>query len=92
MTYLRDKIREELFYAAYGFKPEIWINYELNEDNTFKTFTLKFRWKGKDWILNEVYNGNTNMTDYCTVTSLEDHFKRFVDAELKLVELMKNGS
>jgi hypothetical protein len=32
------------------------------------------------------------MTDYCTVTSLEDHFKRFVDAEQKLVELMKNGN
>lgn len=92
MDYQRDKIREELFYASYGFKPEVSIKYELNEDSTFKTFTLKFRWRGEDRILEEVYNGHTNMTDYCTLTGVTDNFKRFVDAELKLVELMKNGN
>ncbi len=91
MNYQRDLVREELFNSSYQIKPTVHIKYEMNDDGTFKTFTLNFGHKDKSWILEEVYNGNTNMTDYCTLTGTEEKFKRFVDAELKLLELMKNG-
>jgi hypothetical protein len=91
MDYQRDLVREELFNSEYKIKPTIHIKYELNSDGTFKTFTLNFGYKDKGWILEEVYNGNTNMTDYCTLTGTTEMFKRFVDAELKLVELIKDG-
>ena len=87
----RDEIREELFHQAYGFKPKVYISFEMNDDKTFKTFMLRFNFKDKNWILTENYKGKTNMTDYCTLTGTDEQFKRFVDAEYKLVELMKDG-
>jgi hypothetical protein len=92
MDYKRDEVREDLFNASYKIKPEIHIKYELNTDGTFKTFTLNFKFRDKVWILEEVYKDNTNMTDYCTLTGTDEKFKRFVDAELKLLELMKDGN
>ena len=89
MNFKRDEVREELFNSSYHIKPIVYIKYEINPDGTFKTFTLLFQYKDKEWILNEVYKDNTNMTDFCTLG--EETFKRFVDAELKLVEYMKNG-
>ena len=88
----RDFARENLFISYYGLKPKVYINYELNPDNTFKTFTLKFTYKDKEYILTEYYKDNTNLTDYCTLTGIEDRFNRFVDAELKLVSIMKDGN
>lgn len=87
MDYKRDFVREDLFNSTYGIKPIIYIKYELNSDNTFKTFTLLFQHKDKEWVLEEVYKDNTNLTDFCTLK--DEKFKRFVDAELKLVSLMK---
>lgn len=92
MEYKRDEVREELFNSSYHIKPVVHIKYELNPDQTFKTFTLKFGFKDKEWILEEVYKDTTNMTDYCTLTGVDTQFKRFVEAELKLVEEMKNGN
>ena len=89
MEYKRDYIRDELFNSAYRIKPTVYIKYELNPDNTFKTFTLLFQYKDKEWVLEEVYKDNTNMTDFCTLTGTDEKFKRFVDAERKLVELMR---
>jgi hypothetical protein len=89
MEYQRDLVREDLFNSSYQVKPSVHIKYELNEDGTFKTFTLKFGYKDKEWILEEVYEGNTNMTDYCTLTGTDEKFKQFYKAELKLVDLMK---
>jgi hypothetical protein len=89
MDFVHDPAREELFNSSYNVKPSVHIKYEMNDDGTFKTFTLNFGHKDKCWILEEVYNGNTNMTDYCTLTGTDEKFKRFVDAELKVVELMK---
>lgn len=89
MEWKRDCVREELFNSSYGIKPTVYLKYELNPDNTFKTFTLLFKHKDKEWVLEEVYKDNTNMTDFCTLAG--ETFKRFVDAELRLVEIMKNG-
>ena len=91
MEYTHDPVREDLFNSSYQIKPSVYIKYELNDDGTFKTFTLNFGHKDKCWILEEVYKGLTNMTDYCTLTGTDEKFKRFVDAELKLVELIKDG-
>ena len=92
MEFKRDYVRDELFNSDYKIKPEVYIKYEINPDSTFKTFTVLFKHKDKQWILEEIYKGNTNKTDYCTLTGIEERFKRFVDAEKKLVELMKNGN
>ncbi len=96
MEYQRDEVREDLFNSSYGLKPEVNIKYELNEDQTFKTFTLKFNYKDEEWILNEVYKDNTNMSEYVTLTGVEEPFVNpngaFNDAEHKLVEMMKNGN
>lgn len=91
MEFTHDPAREELFNSSYKIKPSINIKYDVNPDGTFKTFTLKFVHKDKEWILEEVYKGVSNMTDYCTLTGLDDKFDKFYQAELKLVELMKNG-
>jgi hypothetical protein len=91
MEYTRDLVREELFKSEYKIKPTVHIKYEVNDDGTFKTFTLNFGHKDKCWILEEVYKENTNLTDYCTLTGTDERFKRFIDAELKLVELIKDG-
>ncbi len=91
MDFKRELIREELFNSDYGIKPTVYIKYEMNLDGTFKTFTLKFRYKDKEWILEEVYKGTTNMTDYCTLTGTGEKFDKFYLAELKLAELIKNG-
>jgi len=92
MNEQRDFVRGDLFKSAYGIKPKVFIKYELNPDGTFKTFILRFVYKDKEWTLTELYAGTTNMTDYCTLTGTDEKFKRFVDAELKLVEFMKNGN
>jgi hypothetical protein len=92
MEYKRDTAREGLFKSAYSVTPEIYIKYEMNDDGTFKTFTIKFKDKGREWILEEIYNGNSNLTDYCTLTGIDRKFDKFIDAELKLVELIKNGN
>jgi hypothetical protein len=68
----------------------VWIKYELNPDKTFKVFELKFKYKDKEWDLVEVYKDTTNMTDYVTLTGIEEQFKQFYKAELKLVDLMKD--
>ena len=91
MEYKRDTVRDELFNAEYRIKPTVYIKYEMNPDNTFKTFTLLFQYKDKEWVLKEVYKDNTNMTDYCTLTGTDEKFKRFVDAELKLVSFLKDA-
>jgi hypothetical protein len=88
MDFKRDEVREDLFNSSYNVKPEIWIKYELNPDQTFKTFELKFKHKDREWDLVEIYKDNTNMTDYCTLTG-EDNFDKFYKAELRLVDLMK---
>jgi len=89
MEYKLDPVRSDLFNSSYGIKPTVYIKYELNDDKTFKTFTLKFKHKDREWILNEVYKDRTNMTDYCTLTRIEDKFDKFYLAENKLVEMMK---
>ena len=89
MDFKRDQVREDLYNSTYRIKPTIHIKYEMNEDNTFKTFTLKFQYKDREWILEEIYKGNTNLTDYCTLTGVEETFTKFYLAELKLVDLMK---
>jgi hypothetical protein len=89
MEFKRDQVREDLYNSSYHIKPIVHIKYELNDDDTFKTFTLKFGYKDKEWILEEVYKGNTNLTDYCTLTGIEEKFDKFYLAELKLVDLMK---
>ena len=91
MEFTHDPTREDLFNSSYQIKPQVHIKYELNGDGTFKTFTLKFGHKDKEWILEEVYKGTTNMTDYCTLTGTKEIFDKFYLAELKLVELMKDG-
>jgi len=96
MEYKRDLVREDLFNSAYGVKPVVHIKYEMNDDKTFKSFTLKFEYKDKEWIMHEEYKDNTNMTDYVTLTGVEEKFVNpkgaFNDAEKKLVEMMKNGN
>ena len=87
----RDEVREELFREAYWIKPVIHIQYEMNKDQTFKTFFLKFNFDDREWILQEFYKDNTNMTDYCTLAGSDLQYKRFVDAELEMVKRMKNG-
>ena len=91
MNEKRDEIREELFKQAYGFKPEVYIYYEVNPDDTFKVCRLRFKYKDKEYILTEQYEGTTNLTAYCTVDGIDEKFKRFVDAEKKIVELFKDG-
>jgi hypothetical protein len=65
----------------------------LNNDNTFKTFVIKFKHKDKEWTLEEVYDGTSNLTKYCKVSGIEEVFNNpkgsFNDAEKKIVELMK---
>lgn len=92
MDWKPDLVRTDLFNSSYGIKPIVHIKYELNPDNTFKTFTLKFQFKDKEWILEEVYKDTTNMTDYCTLTGVDERFDKFYLAEKKLVEIMKNGN
>ncbi len=87
----RDLVREDLFNNAYKIKPEIYISYDLNDDNTFKIFALRFILNNKDWILTEYYDGNKNLTNFCTLTGIKETFKRFIDAEKRLVEIIKNG-
>jgi len=89
MDYKRDLVREDLFNSSYQIKPIVHIKYKINPDNTFKTFTLRFGHKDKEWILEEIYKGTTNMTDYCTLTGIDKTFDKFYKAELQLVELMK---
>jgi hypothetical protein len=89
MVWKRDLVREDLFNSSYEVKPEVWIKYELNPDKTFKVFELKFKYKDKEWDLVEVYKDTTNMTDYCTLTGIEEKFDKFYKAEFKLVDLMK---
>jgi len=95
MEFKRDVVREDLFNSSYGLKPTVHIKYEMNDDSTFKTFTLKFNYNDKEWILHEEYKDNTNLTDYVTLTGVEEPFRNqkgaFSDAEKKLVEMMKNG-
>lgn len=91
MEYKRDFVRDDLFNSSYHIKPTVYIKYEMNPDGTFKTFTLKFEYKNKEWILEEVYKDLTNMTDYCTLTGTDEKFDKFYKAELKLVELLKDA-
>jgi hypothetical protein len=89
MDWKRDLVREDLFNSSYQIKPEVWIKYEMNPDNTFKIFELKFKHKDREWDLVEVYKDTTNMTDYVTLTGTEEQFKQFYKAELKLVDFLK---
>jgi len=93
MEFTREPIREDLFYSAHYLKPVVYVGYELNTDNTFKTIVIKVNYKDKEWVLIEVYKGNTNLSDYVTLTGVEEPFRNprgaFNDAELRLVELMK---
>ena len=89
MNEIQDKAREDIFASTYGLRPRVYIYYELNDDKTYKIFRLRFNYKEKDYTLTEYYDGNSNLTDYCTLTGTDEKFDRFVDAEIKLVELMK---
>lgn len=89
MEYRRDIVREELFNSSYHIRPEIFIKYELNPDESFRNFTIQFKLGDRVWVLEENYKDSTNLTDYCTLTGVDEKFKRFVDAELKLFSLMK---
>lgn len=93
MNEKRDEVREDLFNQAYGMKPEVYIKYELNPDRTFKMFSIRFVWKDHSFYLVEHYKENTNMTDFCDVVEHPDYgsevYPRFVDAEKRIVELMK---
>lgn len=96
MIFNREPAREANFYTQYKLKPEIYLNYEANPDNTWKKITLKFLFHSKEWILTEYYQGTTNTTDLCTLTGTDEIFRNpkgaFNDAERKLVTFMKDGS
>lgn len=93
----RDEIRENMYHAEYGIKPEISLCYTLNPDDTFKEIVIKFKYKDKEYILDEYYEGTTNKTDVVKLIydGITESFRNprgaFNDAEKRLVELMKNG-
>jgi hypothetical protein len=89
MNEVRDMGRESLFNDAYGYKPVIYMYYELNPDKTFKIFRLRFVYKDNQYTLTEYYKDRTNTTDYCDLNG--ERFNRFVDAEIKVAEKIKNG-
>jgi hypothetical protein len=96
MDWKRDLVREDLFNSAHHMKPIIHVGYKTNDDGTFNTIVLKINYKDKEWILKEVYNGNTNLSEYVTLSSVEKKFINpkgaFNEAEHKLVELMREGT
>jgi len=95
MEFKRDFAREELFNSNYHIKPEVYVGYEVNPDNTFKEIILKLKYKDKEYILDEHYEGTTNMTDVVnliyeeTTETFKNNKGAFNDAEHRLVELMK---
>lgn len=89
MNEIRDQVREELFNSTYGFKPQIYIYYELNSDKTFHLFRLRFVYGETEVILTENYDGNTNMTANCQL-STQETFNKFIDAEQRVREIL-NG-
>ena len=99
MDFKRDLVREDMYVSNFKIKPEIYIKFETNPDYTFKTFTIKYKFKDKEWILKELYKDNTNLTESVSLImggeiDVVEFFNNpkgaFNDAEHKLVAIMKS--
>lgn len=92
-----DKARQYAFNAAYGIDCK--IRSESHFDETFNNtkFVIEFETPDQKYKLTEIYkDGNDNSTDYVLLeaekngASIKETLKRYIDAELSVVQLMKS--
>ncbi len=91
----RHEELEKEFKKRYGKDAAIFKTDDFNDDKTFKQITYRFESpQGKHFVITEVYKGNTNDTDYCLMCytrddrKFEHRFYRFLDAEVKVADLL----
>ena len=82
----RIKELEELFFAQYGIKPKIYKgDFVFNKDYTIKEYKVKIG----DYLLKEELAGNLTQRVILTYKDKREVFDRFIDAERKVVKLLK---
>jgi len=85
----RDLHRESCFKDEYGIEAQIHSQCWFNPDKTYDRVKIDFMINGKNYSLVEYMKGNA--TDYVfLLNGMEKlHFDKFIDAEKKLVEILK---
>jgi hypothetical protein len=90
----RDVYREACFKDAYGIPAKITVTNFLDSNGNWEMCIVSFNYKGLTFGLIEHFKGGAdNSTDFVILEKEgkeEGNFKRFVDAELKMVELMRS--
>jgi hypothetical protein len=81
-----NKNVERIVNEQYGVDVCIFIKKWLNDDGTFNKRYVRFVLPDKEYKLTEYFKDNG--TDFVTLG--EEKFKRYLDAELKVIDLLRS--